>query len=67
MSEETNENGWYDYREAKWEIIAIVFKDFPTCHLINLIEGSSDHVIELTIQSKGFDLDEIDWYRTVKK
>jgi len=54
----------YDYHKAQWETIAVVLHSAPRCYLVKVVKDSSDQVVEQTIKSKGFNLIEIDWYRT---
>jgi hypothetical protein len=58
---------WYDYHQAEWETIAVISNLEKKCYIINVINGSSDHVVEQIIKGKGFNLGEIDWYRTTNK
>lgn len=58
---------WYDHHETEWETIAIVLHSAPRCYLVKVVGDSSDHIIEQIIKSKGFNLNEIDWYRTEQR
>lgn len=58
---------WYDYHETEWETIAIISNSGLKCYLIKVVGGSSNHVVKETIKAKGFNLDDIDWYRTEQK
>jgi hypothetical protein len=64
---ERDAEDWYDYHEAEWETIAVILHSAPKCYLVKVLGGTSDYLLEQMIKSKGFKLDEIDWYRTEKR
>ncbi len=72
MSKEREAKDWYDYHETQWETLAVIQYTaigIPSdkCHLVNVLAGSSHHVIEQTLKAKGYDLSKDIWYRTEKR
>lgn len=62
--EERKKEDWYDYREVNWSEVAVIKRSDSICYIIKVLPKMSNHAIEQVITSKGFDLNEIDWYRT---
>lgn len=62
--EERKREDWYDYHEVNWSIVAVIKHSESICYLIKVLANMNDHMTEQVIISKGFDLNEITWYRT---